>query len=252
MAMQKFRAPALPLPGQAYNQTQFFQLVRALQLYFNQLDSLTPIEVDSIKAGLFDGGLFVGDGTGIQFPYIAASDSTDQYAGGNDTPTVVNWNTLEAGSNWILSPPGSALAQYSGIYKITYSLELANNANAIHDVVVWLRVNGVDLANSATKFTLPARKSAGVPTYICAYSEVTFGISAGDTIELYWATDQAATSGGALGVYIHQDPAQTVPYAHPAIPSAVGSIVFLSALPEPSFTGVSAGGLVGSVEVRVG
>ena len=61
MAMTKFRAPALPLPGQSYDQTQVYQLIRALQLYFNQLDSLTPIEVDSVTAANFVGGEFFGD-----------------------------------------------------------------------------------------------------------------------------------------------------------------------------------------------
>ena len=160
MAMQKFRAPALPLPGQAYSQVQMYQLIRALQLYFTQLDSLTPLEVDSVKAGLFEGGLFHGEGYGLQLPHIAASDSTDQIAGGNNTPTVVNWNTLDAGYAWELNAPGSATPVHSGVYKITYSLQFINTANAQHYVTVWLRVNNIDLQNSSTIFAIPARKSA--------------------------------------------------------------------------------------------
>ena len=82
----------------------------------------------------------------------------------------------------------------------------------------------------ATKFTIPARKSAGNPSYVCGYSEVVFELNANDTVSLWWATDQAATSGGGLGVYIIAEPAQTVPYPHPSIPSAIGSITFVSAL----------------------
>ena len=63
---------------------------------------------------------------------------------------------------------------------------------------------------------------------VCGYSEVVTTITANDEIELYWATDQAATSGGTLGVYIFADPAQVSPYARPAIPSAIGSITFVS------------------------
>jgi hypothetical protein len=85
--------------------------------------------------------------------------------------------------------------------------------------------------NSATIFTLPARKSAGVPSYVAAYSEVTFEVNAGDVVELWWATDLAATSGGGLGIYIFHDAAQTSPYARPAIPSVIGSITFVSRLP---------------------
>lgn len=249
MAMLKFRAPPLPIAGPDYKQDYFAQLIRALALYFNQLDSKTPSQWDEVIADNFSGGLFSGQGYGIQLPYIGASDSTTQYADGNDTPTVVEWNTLEASSGWTLNSPGSATAQYAGIYKMTYSLQLANNANAIHDVVVWLRVNGVDVLNSATFFSMPARKSAGVPSFVCAYSEVVFPLNENDEVELYWATDQAATSGGTLGAYIYQEAAQTTPYAHPAVPSAIGSIVFLSALPTPNVDGVYAAGYVGTVTV---
>ena len=69
-----------------------------------------------------------------------------------------------------------------------------------------------------------------MPSYVCAYSEVTFTITAESIVELWWATDKAATSGGTLGVYIFADPVQTSPYARPAIPSVIGSITFVSSV----------------------
>jgi len=54
----------------------------------------------------------------------------------------------------------------------------------------------------------------------------------GDEIELYWATDLAGNPTTPTdGVYIFHDAVQTTPYARPAIPSAIGSISFVSALP---------------------
>jgi hypothetical protein len=209
-----------------YNQQSQTNLIRALRLYFNLLDDyFAKVVLDALNGA--------AGGNGISFPHIAASDSTDQYAGGNNTPTVVKWNTLDSGFLWTLSPPGSATAAVAGVYKITFSLQFVNTANAVHDAVVWLKVNNANVANSATTFSIPARKSAGVPSYLAGYSEITFSVAVGDTIELYWATDQAATSGGGLGVYILHDAAQTVPYARPAIPSAIGSITYVSALPPP-------------------
>lgn len=233
MAMEKFRAPPLPVPSAVYDQQYMTQLIRVLGLYFTQLDSLTPNQANSYRADNFWGGLFTGYGRGLILPHIAASDSTDQYATATDTPTVVRWNTLDSGYGFTLSPPGSATADYAGVYKITYSLQLINTDNAIHYATVWLRENGVDIPNSTTEFFVPARKSSspGEEGYLCAYSEVTFLAQAGDVIELYWATNQAATSGGGSGVYIFHDAAQTTPYARPAIPSAIGSITFISALP---------------------
>lgn len=249
MAMIKFRAPPLPIAGPNYNQDYFAQLIRALGLYFNQLDSKTPSQWDEVIADNFTGGLFSGSGYGLELPHVAASDSTDQYATANDTPTLIQWNTLDSELGWTLNAPGSATASYAGTYKMTYSLQLANNDNTVYDAVVWLRVNGIDVKNSATYFSIPARKSAGNPSYVCGYSEIVFPLNANDEVELYWATTQAATSGGATGVYLHHEPAQTVPYAHPAVPSALGSIVFVSALPQPNVGGVFASGYVGTVTV---
>ena len=71
-------------------------------------------------------------------------------------------------------------------------------------------------------------KAASVDSYVCGYSEVVFSLQAGDTVALYWATDKAATAGGTKGIYIYAENAQVSPYARPAIPSAIGSITFVS------------------------
>lgn len=224
---KKFIAPALPIPNVEYDQREQTDLIRALRLYFNLLDDYFKTTIlDALNGGV--------GGNGITFPHIAASDSTDQYAGGNNTPTVVKWNTLDSGFLWTLNAPGSATAAVAGVYKITFSLQFVNTANAVHDAVVWLKVNNTDVPNSATTFSIPARKSAGVPSYLAGYSEITFEVQVGDDIELYWATDLAYNPVGPVdGVYILHDAAQTVPYARPAIPSAIGSITYVSALPPP-------------------
>jgi hypothetical protein len=234
MALENFKAPALPYPGIDYDRQYFDQLVNVLRIYFNQLDSETPNKAFSYRAEQFIGGLFSGFGRGIILPHIAASDSTDQIAGGNNTATIVKWDTLESGSGWTLDSPGSATADFAGVYTIRYSLQFINTANAIHYATVWLKVNNVDVANSASIFTVPARKSAspGEEGYVLGYSEATFTVDVGDEIELYWATDLAGNpTTPTAGVYIYHDAAQVSPFARPAIPSAIGSISFVSAVP---------------------
>jgi len=232
MALIGFRAPALPLPSREYDRRQQDLLINALRLYFNQLDSLAPQQANSYKADNFYGGLFSGDGYGLKLPHIAASDSTDQVAGGNNTATVVNFNTLDSGYGWTLNSPGSATADIAGVYTIRYSLQYINTANAIHYADVWLKLNNTNVANSTTRFFIPARKSAsaGEEGYICAYSEATFTVAVGDEIELYWATDLAGNpTTPTNGVYMFHDAASASPYSRPAIPSAIGSITFVSA-----------------------
>jgi hypothetical protein len=214
------KAPNLPIAPVDYRQQYQDQLLNALRLYFNQ--------IDNFGFGLLN----TSGGGGISFPYIAASDNTDQLATATNTPTIVTWNTLDSGNGFTLAAPGTATAEVSGIYKITYSLQLANTDNAQHDAAVWLKINNSNVANSTTLFTVPARKSAGVFSYVCAYSEVVFSINAGDEIELYWATNQAYdTSPATDGIYIEHLAAQSSPYVRPATPSALGSITFVSRLP---------------------
>jgi len=209
------KAPNLPIPTIAYSQTYTESFSNALRLYFNTLDAFNT-NLSTIAGG-----------SALSFPHIAASSTTDQYATANNTATLVAWNTEESILGFTLVA-GAAIAQYTGVYKITFSLQFANTANAVHDASVWLRVNNVDVARSTTNFSVPARKSAGVPSYVCGYSEAVFTVNAGDSIQLYWATDLAAVSGGADGVYMYADPVQVTPYARPAIPSAIGSITFVS------------------------
>jgi hypothetical protein len=214
------KAPNLLVAPTQYQQQYIDQLNNALRLYFNQIDN-------GMAFLLSDTG-----GSTLSFPHIAASDSTDQYATADNTPTVIAFNTLDFGLGFDLQAPGMAVAQISGTYKITYSAQLVNTDNAIHTATFWLKVNNTDVANSATIFSIPARKSALVPSYVAGYSEVTFEVETGDEIELYWATEKAYdTSPATDGIYIFHDVAQTVPYARPAVPSVIGSITFVSRLP---------------------
>jgi hypothetical protein len=214
------KAPNLLIAPVDYSQQYIDQLNNALRLYFN--------EIDNGMAALLSGT----GGSNLSLPFIAASDSTDQITADADTPTVVKWDTLEGGNGFSLNSPGSATALSSGVYKITYSLQFVNTDNAIHNAAVWLKVNNTDVPRSTTVFTLQARKSAGVFNFVCAYSEVVFSLNAGDELELYWAADAAYRASPArAGIYIEAIAAQTSPYARPAVPSAIGSITFVSRLP---------------------
>ena len=209
-------APALPIAKNDYTKIYQDTFGNVLRLYFNQIDSVNSAVLGPMGMQYLDA------------PHIAASDSTNQYAPGNDTPTLVKWNTAEAVNGFTLNTNNTATAQVSGIYKIDYSLQVVNNANTIHEIFVWLQVNGSQLTNSASRFTLAARKSGSIFSFIVAYSSVVFEAEAGDDIGLWWATDLAAQASPAVdGVFLNALPVQTTPYARPASPSAIGSITFL-------------------------
>jgi len=219
VTLRPSKAPNLPMAPSQYAPQFHEQFSNALRLYFTQ--------VDNTNAALLgpDGGHF------LENPHIAAQNNADQYATGDNVPTQVLFDVLDSISGFTLDPTGYATANYNGVYKIDFSLQFANSDNAQHDVFVWLQTNGTVVPGSASRFTIPARKSAGVFGYVVGYSSITFEIQKNDQIRLWWATEKAATAGGVLGVLMDSLPAQASPYIRPANPSAVGSIVFVSRLP---------------------
>ena len=218
--LQPPKAPALPLAAAEYTPQFKNRYSNILRLYFNQVDAVT-----SALLGV-DGGQYV------QNPHISAYNTADQVALGDNTPTLIVLDTLESISGFTLDPSGYAQANQDGVYKIDYSLQFSNTDNVIHDVYVWLQVNGAFVPGSSSRFTLQARKSAGVYSFIVAYSSLTFEILKDDEIRLWWAPEKAYNPVGPVpGVYMQALPAQTLPYVRPANPSAIGSINFISRLP---------------------
>lgn len=217
------KAPNLPIAPVKYAQQYLDQFANALRLYFNEIDNFTgPL-------------LTAGGGGYLQFPSIAAAyvdtgSGWNQYATAANTPTIVQWNEASFASGFILNVGNTATVEFPGIYKITYSIQFANSDNTSEiDAPVWLQINGTDVPSSTTIFTVPKAKSGTVNSYICGYSEVVFELAAGDEIGLWWGTATPATSGGAKGVYLHGQAAQTTPMAYPSTPSVIGSITFVSA-----------------------
>jgi hypothetical protein len=94
-----------------YDARYIDQLNNILRLYFNTIDNFSQ--------------QFVAEtgGSYLKFPFIEASNSGTQYATGNNTATIVNWDTTALGNGFTLNVGNTATALITGIYKITYSLQ---------------------------------------------------------------------------------------------------------------------------------
>lgn len=218
MAVRKIipvATPNLIVAPDEYSKSREEQLNNELRLYFNRLNGNINTIVDT--AG----------GSAISFPHIVAYSDADQYAGGDDTPTIVSFNNAPDNVGFTFNTDGTANALYDGTYKIEYRLQAVNTENVALDTVVWLEVNGEQVADSATKYTIPARKSAGVPSFNILASFVSWETLENDKFALYWATEQAFESGVQDGIYLEATAAQTSPYAHPEIPSSYGVIQYI-------------------------
>lgn len=148
--------------------------------------------------------------------YGAWSDSTDQ-TGSISTGTAVTYNTQDVSDGVTLASNSRITVPNTGKYNLQFSFQFKNVENAQQEVIVWLRVNGSDLANSATIYTVPARKNASIFGYNVAALTFLLNLNANDYVEAYWLPSIATLT-------IENLPASLSP-AYPAIPSAIVQMI---------------------------
>ena len=207
-------SPNLPLAPTDYDSRYQEQLNNVLRLYFNRLDAI----LEQLKIG--SGSI---DGSGVQFPYGAFQDSTDQTAASTTVAYPVTFNTTDF-SNGVTMVSGSRITvATAGLWNLQFSIQLVNTTNATHDVDIWFRVNGTNVPASNSRFGLAPRKSAGDPYHVIAALNYFVSLNATDYVEIMWKTNDT-------GVYIEHYPVSASP-TRPAVPSAIVTMSFVSALP---------------------
>ncbi len=148
--------------------------------------------------------------------YGAFSDATDQ-TGSVAAGTVMTFDTVDVADGVTLVSGSRLTVPNTGKYNLQFSAQFKNTNNAQEDVTVWLRVNGVDLANSATQYTIPARKSAGIFGYAVASLTFLLDLTASDYVEILWVPTSTT-------VTLEHLPASVTP-AYPAIPSIIATMM---------------------------
>ena len=106
-----------------------------------------------------------------------------------------------------------------GIYDIQFSAQFANTDSQDHDIDIWLSVNGVNVADSNTVFTVPS-KHGSVNGHLAAVLNYFQELQADDYVEILWHTANSAVS-------IEYIVANTNPI-RPAAPSVILTVSFVS------------------------
>ena len=235
--MSKITNVRLPNATQAgYDPQQFDQLVRSLEQIILQLNTTyTPVTSENtagaatwMAMGSGAGGGFAGgirgfqNSNGIILPQAMMISDQDQT---NASITAENLLTFApAFSNGITVESGSRIkVPCAGQYLVTFTLQVTNRDNAIHEFEVWAKATGVNYPLSNTRFDVPARKGAGnwghaVPAITGIF---TVNDPTNDYLEIAWWAD-------SLNIYLEHYAAGTSP-TRPAIPSVILTINFVSA-----------------------
>ncbi len=213
MAMELFRFSPLPNPPDEYEPVFFRQFLRTLEIYFNQLDSLTPNQARSYKADDF-----FGSGVHITTPKAQFSSATNQTAANNTTAYVLGLSSTLYADNVSLVSGTDITFAVAGVYNIEYSLQLKNTSTHTEYADVWLRKDATDLALTNKRYSVPRDGQSSVPGYTVASAKVMVTVAAGEHIKLVWAVSNTAVSLATLA-------AGTTPTT-PTTPSAVVSVDF--------------------------
>jgi hypothetical protein len=197
-------APRLPSAPQQYNTQYQEQFMNILRLYFNQLDSLLAVVVGD------NGGRFV------QFPYGEFHDTTTQSAAATGTAYAVTFNSTDLSNDVAIGTPTSKITvTNAGVYNFQFSLQLDKASGAAGHAYIWARVDGVDVAYSASEVAVQGT----VAETVAAWNFV-LPMQAGQYFELMWSVDDANIQLKAVAA------ASPVP----AIPSVILTVTFVSAL----------------------
>jgi len=179
-------------------------------LYDERISSDTKIVLVPYSAAAFSDSI----------PYGAFQDSTDQTAASTTVAYAMTFNTTDYSNGVYLSNSSRLNVRNAGVYNLQFSAQLENQDNAQHDVDIWFRKNGTNIANSNSKFTVPARKSASIYGHVIAALNYFIELAANDYVEIVWRAENTALS-------IEQTPAQTSP-TRPATPSVIATMQAIS------------------------
>lgn len=206
--LQSPAVPDLPNPQEKYERLTVAQTNAALRTFFLRLCSAVSTLLGT------RGGQY------INFPYGAVQRSTNFTFAATNTAYLVTCDTEDFLSGMTLDSSDGLHVLQAGKYNYQFSIQIANSDTQIHNVIVWLRVNGTDVAGTASKFDVPNHHGS-VDGYLIATCNFYVNLSAGDHVEL-WAASSSTSA------YFEAYAAQTSPFACPSIPSVVATLSFVS------------------------
>jgi hypothetical protein len=175
---------------------------------------LVPLVQDgvNVKSTIANFGEYARD---LYFNHGAFSSSVTQ-TGSITAGTAMTFNSTDVAGGVTLASGTRLTAAVAGTYDIQFSAQFENVENAQNEVIVWFRINGADVPNSATQVTVPARKNSNIDGYSVAAWNIFLDLTAGQYVEIMWLPDIASLTLQAL-------PAGTTP-AYPAIPSVIATV----------------------------
>jgi hypothetical protein len=208
---QQLEVPSIPSLGfapEGYERRHFSENYGSLNLYFRKMTSVL-------------GALFgPRGGRNLNNPYGAFQDSTDQTAAAINTAYAMRLNTVDYANGVSVVSNSRITVTDSGIWNLQWSGQFQNTDSQLHDVRVWLKVNGTSVTGSTGYIAVP-NSHGGVNGHSIAGWNYFLRLNANDYVELWWETDNTAISIQAYNASGN----------YPSTASVVATMTFVSNLP---------------------
>jgi hypothetical protein len=153
-------------------------------------------------------------------PFAQFLCTAGQTAAAADTDYEIGLNTTVYASGVVLQNTSEVKVLNDGVYNFQFSIQFENQDNVQHDANVWFRKNGVDITNSNSIFTVPARKSATVFGKAIGTVNIFVDLEADDYIEMVWSTENVLLIIKTVGT-------QTSP-TRPATPCVILTVNYVA------------------------
>jgi hypothetical protein len=152
-------------------------------------------------------------------PYGAFQSLADQTIASTTTAYAMTFDTTDYSEGVYLSNSSRLNVRNAGVYNIQWSGQFQNTDSQIHDVSVWLRKNGSNVAGTTGFISVP-NSHGGTPGTIIPSWNYYIQLAANDYLELYWSATNTA-------ITLESYPTQTNP-TRPSTASLIATVNYLS------------------------
>jgi hypothetical protein len=152
-------------------------------------------------------------------PYGAFQSLVDQAIASANIAYAMTLDTTDYSNGVTLSNSSRMNVKNTGVYNFQWSGQFNNTDSSLHDVSVWLRKNGTDVAGSTGFISVP-NSHGGVDGHAIVGWNYFLELAANDYIELWWS----ATS---TSITLEHLPTQTSP-TRPSTASLIATLNFVT------------------------
>lgn len=208
-----------------YDTTQFSKNV-ALEdrtAVFTASIATTTMTVTAITSGpIYPGMVITGAGVTANTRIVSQLTGTD----GSTGTYQISVSQTVASTTITGTCKSKIKCEIAGTYNVQFSVQMVNTSSNIHDIDIWMRKNGTNVADSNSQFSVP-NKHGLVDGHLIGALNLFIDLAADEYIELMWSTTDATTTIEYIG-----------PQTAPVRPSTPSVILTVSLASVPTLQGV--------------